>query len=53
MSKPPIQVVTASISQRAGAAMSPRTAIQAPPGPAAMARPRKMWHSQVKRLVYE
>src|SRR2546423_782469 len=34
-SKPPIQVATAAISHRAGAATSPRTAVQAPPGAAA------------------
>jgi len=52
-SKPPIQVPTASIRRPGTSPNEPRTAIQAPAGPDAMARPRARWQSAVKRLVSE
>ena len=43
-----------AIMRRPGAQpKSPRTAIQAPAGPEAIARPRKRWQRNVKRFVNE
>ena len=53
MSKPPVQQVTAAVSQRMRGSSDPRTAIHAAAGAIPRQKPSTRCENEVKRLVKE